>query len=200
MEMKGDYHVPGTVQSVWDQFQDPDVLCRCIPGAKSVILTGDGAYEAQIVAKIGPVKASFKGKAVLADLNPPHSFTLTGSGSGGPAGSASGEAKVTLVEKEGGVLLSYQAKVSVQGKLAQIGQRLIDSVARKMVREFFDNYNKFAISSTVEASSEETVAQPKAEKATVNAAGLPFNTGKMRVIGLAGAAIIVAILLMVMLS
>jgi hypothetical protein len=100
--------------------------------------------EATAKAKIGPVSARFKGKVVLSDLRPPEGYTLTGEGSGGAAGFAKGEAVVSLVEDGATTILRYTVKATIGGKLAQLGQRLVDGAAKKMADEFFDKFSELA--------------------------------------------------------
>jgi carbon monoxide dehydrogenase subunit G len=92
------------------------------------------------VTKIGPVKARFKGKVHLTDLNPPNGYRISGEGDGGVAGFAKGGATVTLVEKEGGTLLTYNVEAQIGGKLAQLGQRLVNGAAKKIADDFFKNF------------------------------------------------------------
>jgi carbon monoxide dehydrogenase subunit G len=95
-----------------------------------------------MVAAVGPVKAKFNGKLVLSDLNPPNSYSLSFEGSGGAAGFGKGGAQVSLKTEGAGTRLTYTAKASVGGKLAQVGSRLIDGVARKMADDFFTAFNE----------------------------------------------------------
>jgi carbon monoxide dehydrogenase subunit G len=101
----------------------------------------DNEYKVVIVAAVGPVKAKFSGKLVLSDLNPPNSYSLSFEGSGGAAGFGKGGAQVSLKTESSGTRLTYSAKASVGGKLAQVGSRLIDGVAKKMADDFFAAFN-----------------------------------------------------------
>jgi len=122
---------------VWDALNDPAVLKACIPGCETVDKQSDTQYEVAIMAAVGPVKARFKGKMELADLDPPRGYTIKFDGQGGAAGFGKGEARVTLEPEGTGTRLSYTAKAQIGGKLAQVGSRLVDGVARKMADEFF---------------------------------------------------------------
>lgn len=157
MEMSGEYRIPAPREEVWAALNDPEVLQKSIPGAESVNKISDDEFEAVAKAKVGPVSARFKGKVKLTDIDPPNGYTITGEGNGGAAGFAKGSAKVSLTEADGGTLLAYTVNAQVGGKLAQIGQRFIDSTASRMSQEFFDNFSKLAGGSRVEpASSSET--------------------------------------------
>ena len=102
----------------------------------------DTEFNAKVRTKIGPVRARFAGEVTLSDLNPPESYKLTGQGKGGAAGFAKGEAEVRLEEDGDATLLKYDVSATVGGKLAQIGGRLIDSSARSLAGEFFENFSR----------------------------------------------------------
>ena len=140
MKMTGECAIAATPERVWDALNDPEILKRCIAGAEEVIKTSDTTFTAKVKAKVGPVSARFAGDVTLSDLDPPHSFTISGAGKGGAAGFAKGGAKVNLSPAEGGTLLRYEVDASVGGKLAQIGSRLIDGTAKKMAADFFGNF------------------------------------------------------------
>jgi uncharacterized protein len=140
MEMTGEYRIPASRQRVWEALNDPDVLKQCIPGCQSLEKVSDTEFNGRVVASVGPVRATFGGKVTLSDLDPPQSYTITGEGSGGVAGFAKGGAKVNLAEEGAETLLTYDVQAQVGGKLAQIGSRLIDGVARKMASDFFGSF------------------------------------------------------------
>lgn len=140
MKLTGEYSIPASREAVWEALNDPAVLQACIPGCESLDTTGDNEFSAQVTAKVGPVKAKFKGKVTLSDLVPPQSYRITGEGQGGPAGFAKGGATVNLTSDGNGTILAYDVDATVGGKLAQIGQRLIDSTAKKMADDFFGTF------------------------------------------------------------
>ena len=144
MDMTGEYKIAAPRERVWAALNDPDVLRRAIPGCEELNKLSDTELEATARAKIGPVSARFKGKVILSDLNPPESYTLTGDGSGGAAGFAKGEAKVVLTPEGETTVLHYTVKATIGGKLAQMGQRLVDGAAKKMADEFFDKFADLA--------------------------------------------------------
>jgi carbon monoxide dehydrogenase subunit G len=90
--------------------------------------------------RVGPVKARWKGKVTLSDLDPPNGYKISGEGEGGVAGFAKGGASVALSDKDGGTLLTYNVEAQIGGKLAQLGQRLIAGAAKKMADEFFTKF------------------------------------------------------------
>jgi carbon monoxide dehydrogenase subunit G len=142
MEMSGEQHIPLAQQRVWEALNDPEILKACIPGCDSIDRVSENEYKVAMTAAVGPVKAKFSGKLVLSDINPPDSYSLAFEGSGGAAGFGKGSAQVRLSSESGGTLLTYTANASVGGKLAQIGSRLIDGVAKKMSDDFFERFNK----------------------------------------------------------
>lgn len=144
MELTGEQLIPAPRQAVWDALYDPEILRQCISGCESVTKTSNTDFEATVQIKVGPVKAKFKGKVALTDLDPPTSCTIVGEAQGGvAAGFGKGNAKVTLADADGGATrLTYAVNAQVGGKLAQIGARLIDGVAAKMAEEFFTKFNQ----------------------------------------------------------
>ena len=141
MEMNGEQIIPLPQQLVWEGLNDPAVLKDCIMGCESLEKVAENEYKVALTAAIGPVKAKFSGKLMLTDMHPPDSYALAFEGSGGIAGFGKGTASVSLSPEGAGTKLAYTAKASVGGKLAQIGSRLIDGVARKMADEFFVKFN-----------------------------------------------------------
>jgi len=144
MEMKGEYTIPVPRATVWAALNDIEILKAAIPGCDSMTRLSDTEIEAVVTAKVGPVKASFKGQVTLSDLDPPNGYAIRGEGKGGVAGFAKGGAKVRLSDAPEGTLLSYEVDAAVGGKLAQIGGRLIDSTAKKLADEFFASFSKLA--------------------------------------------------------
>ena len=141
MEMTGEQVIPLPQQRVWEGLNDPEVLKACIPGCESIERVSDTEYRVAMTAAVGPVKAKFSGKLLLSEVNPPTSYRLSFEGSGGAAGFGKGSASVKLGPEAAGTTLSYTATAQVGGKLAQVGSRLIDGVARKMADEFFQRFN-----------------------------------------------------------
>ena len=142
MTMNGEYQLPAPPQTVWEALNDPAVLKACIPGCESLDKTSDNGFQAVATIKIGPVKAKFKGSVTLSDIDPPNGYKISGQGEGGVAGFAKGGANVKLVPKDGGTLLSYTVEAQIGGKLAQLGQRLINGAAKKVADDFFGNFAK----------------------------------------------------------
>ena len=140
MTMTGEATLPADRSKVWALLNDPDTLKACIPGCESLEKTGEDGFAAVAKVKIGPVNATFKGKVQLSDLVPLESYRISGEGEGGIAGFAKGGAKVSLADAPGGTLLRYDVEAHVGGKIAQLGSRLIDGVAKSMADKFFANF------------------------------------------------------------
>lgn len=143
MKMTGEVVFPADRQTVWAKLNDPEVLKASIPGCQSLERSGDNGFTATAKIKIGPVGATFKGAVSLSELDPPNSYRISGQGEGGVAGFAKGGALVRLSDApDGGTILAYDVEANVGGKLAQLGARLIDGVAKKMADQFFGNFVK----------------------------------------------------------
>jgi len=140
MEMTGEFRIPAPRQRVWEALNDPEILKQSIPGCQTLEKVSDTEFDGKVVASVGPVRATFGGKVTLSDLDPPQRYTISGEGSGGVAGFAKGGAKVNLAEDGGATVLHYEVQAQVGGKLAQVGSRLIDGVARKMANDFFARF------------------------------------------------------------
>ncbi len=153
MDMQGSERIEAPVETVWRALNDPEILKQAIPGCESLEKSSDTQMTAKVVLKIGPIKAKFEGAVELQNLNPPHSYTISGEGKGGLAGFAKGGADVTLTpDGEGATLLSYTVKAEVGGKIAQLGSRLIESTSKKLAGEFFSNFSS-AVTGAVDVGS-----------------------------------------------
>ena len=163
MDIAGEQIISVPQSRVWDALNDPQILKACIPGCESIQLAAENQYKILMTVAVGPVKAKFTGDLTLSDIDAPHSYSLTFAGNGGVAGFGKGSAQVSLSpEGDGGTgtKLVYTASAQVGGKLAQVGSRLIDSVAKKMAEEFFGRF-KATLTPVEEAG------QPATEAVTV---------------------------------
>jgi carbon monoxide dehydrogenase subunit G len=140
MVMSGEQQLAAPREAVWAKLNDPAVLKACIPGCETLDVIGENEFQAVATNKVGPVKARFKGKVRLVDLDPPNGYKIQGEGDGGIAGFAKGGATVTLTDKDGGTLLTYNVEAQIGGKLAQLGQRLINGAAKKLADDFFAKF------------------------------------------------------------
>ncbi len=164
MDLTGDYRIPAPREAVWAALNDPEVLKACIPNCEELTKNSDTEFVAKVVAKIGPVKASFGGKVTLTDIDPPNGYTISGEGQGGAAGFAKGGAKVRLEPVDGGAatILHYAADAQIGGKLAQIGSRLVEGSARKLADEFFAAFAAQAAAKAGSVPGATTVPSPEA--------------------------------------
>ena len=143
MQLASQQTLPVSQDDAWAALNDTEVLKACIPGCESIVASGPNQYDVAMTAAVGPVKAKFKGKLKLSDLNPPTSYTINFDGQGGAAGHGKGKAEVRLEPKgPRETLLHYTATASVGGKIAQIGSRLVDMAAQKMAGEFFASFDQ----------------------------------------------------------
>lgn len=127
--------------TVWAALLDPEVLKACVPGCTEMAGNAQEGFEATVVQKVGPVKATFKGAVQISDVAEPECLTISGSGKGGAAGFAKGGAGVRLEADGKTTILHYDVEAKVGGKLAQLGSRIIDGFAKKMADQFFENFS-----------------------------------------------------------
>ena len=151
MDLNGDFHIPASRERVWQALNDPEILRRAVPGCETLEKVSDTEFTAKVTLKIGPVKASFKGRVTLSDLDPPNSYSINGEGQGGVAGFARGGAKITLSDDGDGTHLRYEATATVGGKLAQVGQRMIAGVSQKLAGQFFSALGEAIVEAGAEA-------------------------------------------------
>lgn len=158
MEQRGEYSIQAPRERVWEALNDPAVLRQCVQGCQRFDRVEGGRYATEVKARVGPVSATFTGTVALVDVNPPESYGLELSVNSGAAGFGKGTASVTLTETAEGTLLQYTAAGTVGGKLAQIGQRLIDVAARKTADGFFETFAGLVGADPDEADSNQAAA------------------------------------------
>jgi hypothetical protein len=182
---------------VWQALNDPEVLRQCIPGCETIEKLSDTAFQATATAKVGPVKAKFKGKVELTDMDPPNGYTISGEGTGGAAGFAKGGAKVALADLGGGrTRLDYDVDATVGGKLAQIGQRLVDGAARKIADSFFDRF-AVIVGGPVEAAPAEAATPSETAKGLE---ALGENQARIRQLSYFGVVVVVLLIVWMLAS
>ena len=142
MTMTGSFDLPASREVVWRKLNDPDVLKSCIPGCQSLEKTSETSFAAVAKLKVGPVSATFKGKVNLLDIEAPSGYRIVGEGEGGIAGFAKGGASVKLEEIPEGTRLTYDVEANIGGKMAQLGARLINGVAKNMADQFFTKFEQ----------------------------------------------------------
>ena len=174
MDMQGNRQLAVSQQQAWDSLNDPEILKACIPGCEKFEKVAENEYAVTVAVKIGPVSAKFNGKVKLADIQAPVSYALQFEAQGGVAGFGQGESKVELIPLEGGCELRYTVHSKVGGKIAQLGQRLIDGVAKSLAEDFFKRFEvalqvKFAEGAVTAGEGDGT--QTTASSASSQAAG-----------------------------
>lgn len=206
MEMQGSRLLAITQQQAWDALNDPEVLKLCITGCDKVEPTGEQQYAVGMALKIGPVSAKFSGKITLSDIVPPASYTISFDGQGGVAGFGKGQAQVQLKPQDGGCELAYSVQAQVGGKIAQLGQRLIDGAAKGMAEDFFKRFDDEmqrrypapeAAPDTVPAAQAAAEGAPSAvaASAAADAAAPAAASGVPVWVWVAGAAVLAGVLL-----
>lgn len=147
MELTGEQLIALPRDIVWKALNDPSVLSQCVPGCESFDLTGDNQYKVVMQVAVGPIRSKFTGKLLLSDIIAPDSYKISFDGSGGVAGSGKGHAAVKLESLGKQTKLTYSVHAQVGGRLAQVGARLIDGVAKRMADIFFEKFKEKVISS-----------------------------------------------------
>ena len=139
MKLVGTYKLNVKKEIVWNALNDPEILKQCIPGCDSFDKENDNTFSASVTNQIGPMNATFSGTVKLLNIKKNESYTLSGEGQSS-VGFANGSANVKLAEEDGATLLYYEVDINVGGKIAQLGSRLIDGVAKKMSDYFFGRF------------------------------------------------------------
>ena len=177
MQMQGSRQLPTTADVAWAALNDPEILKQCIPGCQKFELESENVYLTAAAIKIGPVSAKFTGRVELSDIDPPKSYTLKFEAQGGVAGHGKGVSHVELIENDQGVELRYTVQSQVGGKLAQLGQRLIDGAAKSMADDFFKRFEK-ALAAQSEAAEQTTEAVTDGTQAERQTPATPHQPGK----------------------
>ncbi|RME73149.1 MAG: hypothetical protein D6784_12375 [Chloroflexi bacterium] len=141
MKLQGEYVFDGPREVVWEVIRDPDVLAKALPGMKSLDKVADNVYVGEMNVRIGPVAGTFSGKLTVSNEVPPESYSLTVEGKGGP-GFGKGTGDVKLIDQGGKTLMQYEGELLVGGTIANVGQRLIETVANSMAKQAFESINR----------------------------------------------------------
>ena len=136
MKLTGSYKMNVKKEVVWKALNDPNILKQCIPGCESFDKESSNIFNATVTNQIGPMNATFSGTVTLSNIQENQSYTLSGEGQSS-VGFANGSADVKLIEENGITTLTYEVNANVGGKIAQLGSRLINGVAKKMSDYFF---------------------------------------------------------------
>jgi carbon monoxide dehydrogenase subunit G len=162
MELKGEYIFNGPRERVWELVRDPQALAAALPGTQSLNQVSENEYQGQMNVRVGPVAGVFSGRVVIADEVPPESYTLSVEGRGSP-GFAKGTGQVQLIDQgDGTTLMKYEGQVQIGGKLAGVGQRLMESVSKSMAHQGLESLNK-ALQARMAAEVEGPMPAPRVE-------------------------------------
>jgi hypothetical protein len=175
MELSGSYTFNAPRDVVWKALLDPEVLAKVMPGCEKLEQVGDNEYEGAIKIKVGPVQGNFQGKVTLADINEPDSYSMVVDGKGAP-GFMKGEGRVRLETQGESTVMRYEGKAQVGGRIASVGQRLLDSSAKALTKQSLDNLNKQIEALAAQAGSVAASPPPAAAPSqTEFAAGVAKN-------------------------
>ena len=143
MKLSGSYKLKVKREIVWRALTDPNILRQCIPGCESFEKESDTIFTVTATNQIGPMNATFSGIVTLSNIKENQSYTINGKGQS-PVGFANGDANVELIEENGSTTLKYEVNANIGGKIAQLGSRLMDGVAKKMSDYFFGHFADIA--------------------------------------------------------
>ncbi len=165
MKVEGEHIFKGTQKQVWELFRDTDVMAAALPGAEKMEAVGENVYEAVMNVRVGPVAGKFSGNLVISNENFPETYTMTVDGRGKP-GFLKGVGDVILSDQgDGSTLMKYTGEVQVGGKLAGVGQRLIDTVSKSIINQAFDTLDRVLVERTAaEAEGREAEYKGASEK------------------------------------
>ena len=145
MKLTGSYKLNVKKEIVWQALNDPNILRRCIPGCVSFEKESETIFTVAATNQVGPMNATFSGTVTLSNIQENQSYTIKGEGQSS-VGFANGSADVKLIEENGSTTLKYEVNAKVGGKIAQLGSRLIDGVAKKMSDYFFGRLSDLVLS------------------------------------------------------
>ncbi len=199
MKIEGEYIFEGTREQVWDVVRDPEVLATALPGTQSLELVSENEFQGEMHVRIGPVAGLFSGRVVISDEVPPESLTMTVEGKGKP-GFIKGTGSVQLISQEADkTLMQYHGDMQIGGRLASVGQRMMDSVSKSLLKQGLDSLNQALLArQTSQTTGEQVEYKPPSESefaASVakDMAGEVFSS--RRVLWIAGAILILIIIL-----
>ena len=204
MKIEGEYMFEGTREQAWEVVRDPEVLATALPGTQSLEQVSENEYQGEMHVRIGPVAGLFSGLLVISDEVPPESLTMTVEGKGKP-GFVKGTGSVQLSPQEADkTLMQYQGDMQIGGRLASVGQRMMDSVSKSLLKQGLDSLNQALLArQTSQTTGEQVEYKPPSESefaASVakDMAGEVFSS--RRVLWIAGAIVIVIIILAAILT
>jgi carbon monoxide dehydrogenase subunit G len=204
VKIAGEYVFNGPREKVWELVRDPEVLATALPGTQSLTPVSENEYEGKMHVRVGPVAGVFSGRVVASDEVPPESYTLMVEGKGAP-GFAKGTGHVQLIDQgDGTTLMKYEGEVQIGGRIASVGQRLMDSASKSMIRQGLEILNKALETRVAKSESQEEVEYKPPSETEFAAAVAKDMAGEVlsssRVIWIAVAVVIVIVIVAVMLT
>ena len=200
MKVNGEHLFSGTQQQVWDLFRDTEVMAAALPGTKKMELVGENTYEAVMHVRVGPVAGEFSGQLVISNEDHPNSYTMTVEGRGKP-GFMKGTGDVTLTaEGENQTLMGYAGEVQIGGRLAAVGQRLIDTVAKSIISQAFETLDNVLAERVTAAAEDREASYERASESDYAAAVVRDMLGAPWVKWVIGIGILVVIGLILLFS
>ncbi|MFB0537143.1 MAG: carbon monoxide dehydrogenase subunit G [Anaerolineae bacterium] len=201
MKVAGEYVFNGPREQVWELVRDPEVLATALPGTQSLNQVSENEYEGEMHVRVGPVAGVFSGRVVASDEVPPESYTLTVEGKGAP-GFAKGTGHVQLVDQgDGTTLMKYEGEVQIGGKIASVGQRLLDTASKSMIRQGLETLNKALEMRVAKSEGQEQVEYKPPSETEFAAAVAKDMAGEVlspsRMIWIAVAVVIVVVIVAV---
>lgn len=139
MKVSGSYKLALPQEKAYQALQDPEVLAKCIPGCDHLNRIADNEYAMKMKMSIASISGLFDGKVKIANQQPPNSFSLIVEGNG-KIGFLKGEGQLRLLPENESTEVQYDGDVQVGGTIAAVGQRLIDTTAKMMIKRFFDKF------------------------------------------------------------
>lgn len=160
MKVAGEYRFAAPPQEVWEALLDPEVLAAVMPGCKKLELTGENQYEGVLDIKVGPVQGQFQGKVNLEELDPPNGYSMRLDGQGAP-GFVKAKARVEIAADGDGTRMTYDGDAQVGGRIASVGQRLLDSSSKAIIKQSLEGLNN-QVAARSAAAAGEAVEAPAA--------------------------------------
>jgi uncharacterized protein len=137
MKISGNYTVNAERQTVWNRLLDPDSLSSCLPGVERLDKTAENEYDMAMNVGVGMIRGTYEGKVRLSDINEPTDYKMYVEGSGRP-GFVKGTGTINLNDQgDGTTEIAYEGDVEVGGPVGSVAQRMLGSVSKRMVDQFF---------------------------------------------------------------
>ena len=199
LQIEGTYTFSARRDLVWEMLRDPEILTSALPGGGQLEQVSENEYKGVMSARVGPIQGRFEGTVTLFDIRPPEGYRLRMSGKGAP-GFVNGEGELRLEEQDGQTVLRYAGTVQFGGRIAGVGQRLLDSTARSLIRQSLEALDRQIQARAEAAAAEAPPPEVSAPSSTQLAAGVAKDVltelvpPQQRKLVLAGALILLALL------